>query len=138
MGRDKERRRISRAAWRKRNPDKVKKSKKNYYNKNRKKVLDRVALWSKEHPRRWYAAHLQREFGITIELFDMMLVAQLGLCIICLLPMTGLREPCVDHDHKTGKVRGLLCSNCNAGLGHFQDNPASLGRAIKYLRGKVT
>jgi len=44
----------------------------------------------------------------------------------------------IDHNHKTGKYRGLLCDNCNLGLGHFKDSPALLAKAIEYLRAGST
>ena len=57
---------------------------------------------------------------------------QEGLCAICGLPETDKRF-CVDHNHKTGVVRGLLCANCNKGLGHFFDSIESLEKAKSYL-----
>lgn len=58
-----------------------------------------------------------------------MIASQNYLCAICQLhPPTD-----VDHDHATGKVRGVLCRGCNTALGHMQDNPKTLERAIQYL-----
>jgi hypothetical protein len=58
---------------------------------------------------------------------------QFDRCPICWKP-----DPeHVDHDHKTGKVRGILCFNCNGGLGQFRDDPAALRRAAEYLEGQM-
>jgi hypothetical protein len=78
-----------------------------------------------------------RRYGLTPESHTAMLVAQRSLCAICnvlMLPdaRTG-RGACVDHDHKTGAVRGLLCGNCNRGIGLFYDNPDTLVSAGIYL-----
>jgi hypothetical protein len=61
--------------------------------------------------------------------------AQKGRCRICggLPDATG--RLCVDHNHATGKVRGLLCRLCNAGLGAFRDNVKCVAEALKYLKG---
>lgn len=62
-----------------------------------------------------------------------------GECAICDAEIPAVSEDrylsaCVDHDHKTGKVRGLLCWDCNVGLGKFLDNPDLLVSAAEYLR----
>ncbi len=56
-----------------------------------------------------------------------------GVCMICKEPPQS-KPLCVDHDHNTGQVRGLLCNRCNTGLGYFKDNPELFERAISYLR----
>lgn len=76
-------------------------------------------------------AHLLKTYGITIEEYEIRLDAQQGRCLIC---RDELVRPFIDHCHKLGHVRGILCQHCNSGLGFFKDNPATLERAIKYLR----
>jgi len=72
--------------------------------------------------------------GVTQELLQQMLEQQNGSCAIC---KTAFQEPYhVDHDHLTGKIRGLLCRGCNVGLGCFKDNPVSLLCAVGYLNGE--
>lgn len=60
---------------------------------------------------------------------------QAGLCAICHGETNGQGDLHVDHDHVTGKVRGLLCSRCNTGIGMMGDNTALLRKAIEYLEG---
>lgn len=78
--------------------------------------------------------YLLRKYGITEEQYEQILEAQAGKCAICLKkPRT--RRLAVDHNHKTGKIRGLLCSRCNHGLlGHAHDSIAVVERALEYLR----
>ena len=57
-----------------------------------------------------------------------------GACAICGGPSDPKQGFKVDHDHETGHVRGLLCSNCNFGIGHFRDDPEVIARAIAYVR----
>lgn len=75
-----------------------------------------------------------RRYGITVEDYDRMLSSQDGLCGICLAPPGQGRRFAVDHDHKTGAVRGLLCTNCNTGIGKLQDSKVLLLRAVEWLR----
>lgn len=81
---------------------------------------------------------LHRVYGLSRTGYQSMLASQGGCCAICMddAPGGGRRMWCVDHDHATGEVRGLLCVRCNAGLGHFRDNPRLLAYAIEYLRRK--
>jgi hypothetical protein len=74
---------------------------------------------------------LMRLYGITPDQLNAMLEQQRGLCAICKTDISA--KPYVDHDHATGKVRSLLCMNCNAGLGQFKDNQVLLQAAIDYL-----
>jgi hypothetical protein len=77
-----------------------------------------------------------RSYGIQVDEFNEMMLDQDGKCYIC-SGDNGLIALCIDHDHKTGKVRGLLCNRCNRGLGLFQDEPALLIRAVDYLENGV-
>ncbi len=75
--------------------------------------------------------HLRRRYGVGEKEFQELLAEQGGVCAIC-----GSPDPeHLDHDHRTGWVRGILCFNCNGGLGRFKDSPESPARAITYLRG---
>jgi hypothetical protein len=81
-------------------------------------------------------------FGITQDQFSQMWSSQNGKCGICLCQMneTGAPHCVIDHDHKTGDIRGLLCSHCNLAIGHFKDDPERALRAADYLgkhRGKT-
>ena len=81
---------------------------------------------------------LQRNYGITEEDYDAMVVAQNGLCAVCGKPPKtgGVRAASrlhVDHDHVTGRVRALLCLTCNHGLGNFYDNPELMRAAAAYV-----
>ena len=73
-------------------------------------------------------------FGITIADYNRMFADQLGCCKICSRHQSTLNKRLdVDHDHKTKRVRGLLCNNCNRGLGHLKDSISNLQTAIAYL-----
>lgn len=78
--------------------------------------------------RKW---HLKKNYGLTPEQYDEMLERQGGGCAICGKPPGDIALH-VDHCHDTGRVRGLLCFSCNAGLGQFRHDPQLLGRAMDY------
>jgi hypothetical protein len=78
--------------------------------------------------------HNLKKYGLSIEQYDKMVEDQQGKCKIC-KASENIRDfkLFVDHCHSTGNVRGLLCHNCNAGLGHFRDSQDILQAAIRYL-----
>lgn len=80
------------------------------------------------------SAYLKRTYGISDEDYHEMLEKQNGKCLICGSESID-RKHAVDHCHKTGKIRGLLCDSCNRGLGMFKDNPESLRKAASYVEG---
>lgn len=70
--------------------------------------------------------------GFTLAQLDEIYDKSNGKCAIC-GKVPGRRNLALDHDHSTGKIRGLLCTQCNAGLGMFKDNKELLKKAIEYL-----
>lgn len=106
--------------WRRENPERYAANQKAFVASGGKRVADR-------------RSHLKRKYGITIEEYDAMLQAQGGGCFICGRPPRDDSSLHVDHDHSTGKVRGILCFCCNNALADFQDDPALLRKAAYYL-----
>ncbi|KOV22118.1 endonuclease VII [Streptomyces sp. XY152] len=77
------------------------------------------------------ARHLKRHYGLAEAGRDAMVDSRMGLCVIC--PKAPAIH--VDHCHKTGKVRGVLCFNCNSAIGKLGDDPDAVRRAAAYLEG---
>lgn len=90
---------------------------------------ERVRKAARESQRRH---RRRRAYGMTNEEFAEICDAQDGLCAIC-GGEPGKLGLCIDHDHDTGEVRGVICTWCNSGLGHFRDNPEFLRLAAAYL-----
>lgn len=88
-------------------------------------------------------AYLKRNYDLTVEQYLDLAEKQGFVCAICHKPNFAMKD-ChsgilvVDHDHKTGKVRGLLCHNCNRALGLFQDDTSYMYRALRYLKSVTT
>lgn len=84
--------------------------------------------------------HVKRKYNLDANDYLGMILQQNNVCAICLQPEDAVngagdvRPLCVDHDHSTGKVRGLLCNHCNALLGHAKDNITTLENSIEYLK----
>lgn len=100
-------------------------------------------LFHARHPEANRRATLSKYDGLTPAAFDALLAGQGGVCAICGGAETAVRhgkvrEFCVDHDHADDKVRGVLCSDCNRGLGLFADDPSILRAAAAYLERHAT
>ena len=95
--------------------------------------------YRERHPDKIRNADLKRKYKITLEEYNSKFLEQGGVCAICGKPETWivrgtLASLSVDHNHKTKQNRGLLCRNCNCGLGQFNEDITKLLNAVQYLR----
>lgn len=90
------------------------------------------ARMPQEQKDRYKRTERAKRYGLTLEEHDKLFDGH-EQCPICLTANPGAKDWAIDHNHVTGKVRGLLCDSCNLGLGKFKDNVASLTRAQAYL-----
>lgn len=120
--------RASNRAYQSRHPNRRDK----WVEQNRDKVLGYQRICYIRKPEQWTAQSLKRNYGITLQQRNDMFDQQSGLCAICRDRSVGRRLQ-VDHDHKTGKVRKLLCPSCNNALGMVDDRPDLLKAMIAYL-----
>jgi len=74
---------------------------------------------------------IEKKYGITMSEYDVLFDSQDGLCGVC--SKASKISLCVDHDHKTGVVRGLLCRQCNSAIGQLGDNIEGVASALRYL-----
>jgi len=100
------------------------------HNENQRRRRQRPDVKAKQR-----AGHLRRKFGITSEDYDRLLAEQGGRCAICRRKPNARISLHVDHEHGTGRVRGLLCFRCNNALGDFDDDPELLTAAARYVLG---
>lgn len=139
------------------NKDKIDETKRKYYESNKQLCIDRSVAYNKSSKRqewkeknkdkirnynqeRWLKVrdskpHLKYDYGMTLEDYNKMYDSQNGCCFTCGTHQSLLAQSLnVDHDHKTGKVRGLLCIKCNSALGLVDDNIETLYNLINYLQ----
>ena len=108
--------------WRETNPEKIKETNKKYREANSEALKD---------------ARYRREYGISRLDKERMYKEQNGLCGACYLPLPGnFDEAATDHNHVTKKIRGLLCSPCNTGIGLLRENVAILLEAAEYIKSR--
>ncbi len=129
----------ARDAWMALNKDRTSQKKREYYERNRNTINARHKL---EYQRRKaqgkvnpHATRLRLKYGMTVEDYDLLMEAQNGQCAICgaTSSKSRHRKLVVDHCHATGVVRGLLCDDCNVGIGRLRDVGAMVQRAADYL-----
>jgi hypothetical protein len=115
-----------------------------YRTNNKDKLAKAQSAWRRNNPDKvktyQRSTNLKKQFGLSIEQYEAMSIAQNHCCAICKQPETFIHSAtnvvaklAVDHCHKTGAIRKLLCKNCNNALGMFKDNIHILSAAIDYL-----
>lgn len=111
-----------------------KNKKSNWSPQRKQQEKDKKIKWMKENlskNKNWHLQHhLKRQYSLTLNGLETLKKFQNYKCAIC---SHVLEKPCVDHNHKDGQIRGLLCRNCNTGLGFFKDKINTLISAINYL-----
>ncbi len=105
--------------------DEIRRSDRERYHKNKKVIL-----------RRQYGYHIKRTYGLIKEQYETLLESQNNKCKVCGEQKSYKLN--VDHCHKTRRIRGLLCSKCNRGLGYFNDSLSKLRAAVEYLESAGT
>jgi hypothetical protein len=111
-----------------------------YYAKHKERITMSRKVYRSSNPAVMLKWRLKAKYNLTPGQWESIFVAQGRCCAICKTPTpngnkrkNGTATWATDHDHKTGKVRGILCNNCNHGLGHFKDNQTLLRLATDYL-----
>ena len=123
--------------WRAKDPERHYATYRDWYHNGGGKEIVAAYKVKYYNPTRAKAKDLRRAYQITLEEYEAMLERQDGLCAICRgdnAQTKYKRMLFVDHDHVTGKVRGLLCHRCNTGIGYMRDNISVLEAAISYLK----
>ena len=125
---------------------------KRWYAENRELEIGRVKAWQQANAERLNAyrrehnarperkralrdGYYRRTYGLSADDVDAMLAAQGGVCAICLRRPDREASLHVDHCHSTGRIRGVLCLNCNQGIGKLGEDPETFRRAAEYLSG---
>lgn len=102
-----------------------------YYQRNKPRLQKKLREAYRQHIR---YDQLFKKFRVDQNMYTQILNEQGGVCAICKKTNSTNRALAVDHDHSTNQVRGLLCSNCNMGIGMFGEDPTRLRDAATYLR----
>lgn len=106
-----------------------------WYAKNKEDKLRKNKQWRENNKSKYREINLKSRFGLTSQEYDKLLLSQNNSCAICNKNQDEFSYfLVVDHCHKTGKIRGLLCKKCNLGIGHLNDNIQILQNSIEYLK----
>ena len=123
--------------WRKNNPERTRELNNNWHKNNPEKSRANYERYKLKYPTKQKEKDLKYKYGLTLEAYDILVDEHKGYCGICGTHETEIvskrTKLCIDHDHATGKVRGLLCHSCNKLLGNAKDNQQILLNAIQYL-----
>ena len=121
------------AKWAKENKDRLRKKIDEWESKNRPKVLAAKMKWCNANKDRRRITSRLRVYGLSNEQYEAMLMEQDYKCAIGGHDFPSMESVCVDHDHVSGKIRGLLCRGHNTAIGNLGDNIAGVKAALAYL-----
>ena len=107
---------------------------KEYYKNHKEKINKQATQWRKNNPEKVKQINIKSNYGLSHEDWLKMWENQNGKCAICGKLFSTPSNIYVDHNHRTGEVRGLLCQKCNYGIGYLNDDLQLIRRAIKYLK----
>ena len=117
------------------NAERIKEAHRQNYWANRDHYRNYTKQYNKQNKDKNASKKYVNKYGISLEDKKLKIQEQNNKCLICDIVFSGnLKNVHVDHDHKTGTVRGILCSNCNIGLGKFKDSSEILESALAYLK----
>lgn len=120
--------------WQIANRDRINKERRERYKNNPELFIERNKKYYWENRSKMRAANRKHKYGISHEHYTLLLEKQQNRCAICGKGRSEFKfDFSVDHCHETGKIRGLLCTNCNTGIGLFKHNTIYLNSAIEYL-----
>lgn len=130
-----------RKIWRKKNQKRIKIRQHEYYLNHKEQMKARARDWAKNHRKQKNEYRKKQKYGITAVQYQKKIKSQHNRCAICNkkekqihFETKKIQLLSIDHDHKTNKIRGLLCDRCNRGLGFFSDSSVLLLKASRYLR----
>lgn len=131
--------------YRKANLEKLKTMQGDYYQKHRDELIPKqiardksrsgeIQIYNKKRYNNFgWPEWIEKTYGITADQWMQMFESQSGVCAICKKECASGKRLCVDHNHKTGEIRGLLCRRCNLAIGKFDDDPTIMREAALYL-----
>lgn len=122
-----------RTAYYRNHKESILKHQKAYYDANKEEINARRRAFRKENPSVERSWKLKANYGISLKEFNSILEIQNGNCAICKKSEWKWRGPVVDHDHHSGRVRGILCHNCNLAIGHINEEPQIAKSMSDYL-----
>lgn len=128
--------------YRKQNPEKVKGVKKKCYIKRRLHYIKKAKSWAERNKKEreiiWRKSQYNTKYNITLEQYEKMIELQGGVCALCQRPPMGSKRLAVEHDHKSGRIRGACCFKCNKFLigRHTEKDIPLLRRLIVYLESE--
>ena len=121
---------------------------KQYYQEHKERSRELRRQWNINNPERYKASYtetpekkeqrrrrlIKKKYGLSYKDWEGLWYSQSGRCAICNKFIDDPKDICIDHNHKTSKIRGLLCKECNLGIGCFFDNPELTKLATEYLK----